>query len=205
MKKGSLLLISVTGAVVIVALWLCWLLRPSSLAPVPAVTSFGWSPPGPQPKLLTTKLWVGDQELVVEVARQPSEIYTGLMFRTNLSSNEGMIFVLPVSQQARFYMRNTLIPLSCAYLDDEGVILEVHDMNPRDETTIASRSANVRFVIEANQGWFEQHHIGPGVLVATERGKLPGLLHNPPLNLQDRAMNLHWPNSWTAGCRPLSI
>src|SRR6185436_5555262 len=108
MKKTRLLLIPIT-AVAVVALALLWLLRSASTQPTPPLITSGWSPPGPQPMLRTTRLWVGAQELVAEVAREPSEIYTGLMFRTNLGLNEGMIFVLPVTQQAGFYMRNTLI------------------------------------------------------------------------------------------------
>jgi hypothetical protein len=49
-----------------------------------------------------------------------------------MAPNDAMLFLLPVAQQARFYMRNTLVPLSCAYMDDEGVILETHDMKPTD-------------------------------------------------------------------------
>lgn len=178
MKKRRLGLIWVNIAVVVVALALVWFGRGSGSPAIPAVPSLAWSPPGPQPKLHTIQLWIGSHQLEAEVAHEPAEIYTGLMFRTNLRFNEGMIFVLPVTQRAEFYMRNTLIPLSCAYLDDEGVILEVHDMKPRDETRIASKSANVRFVIEANRGWFQEHNVGPGFLVATERGKLAGLLRN---------------------------
>jgi uncharacterized membrane protein (UPF0127 family) len=122
------------------------------------------------------KLWVGPQELVAEVAARPVEIATGLMFRTNLAPNEAMLFLLPVPQRAKFYMRNTLIPLSCAYLDDEGVIQEIHDMKPNDETAILSGFANIRFVLEVNQGWFKANHISPGALMRTETGPLSELL-----------------------------
>jgi uncharacterized membrane protein (UPF0127 family) len=121
------------------------------------------------------KLYLGFGELVAEVARRPAEIMTGMMWRTNMGSNEAMLFLLPVPQQATFYMRNTLIPLSCAYIDNDGVILELHDMKPRDETSILSATANVRFVLEVNRGWFETNHIGPGTLIRTEKGELSGL------------------------------
>lgn len=61
-----------------------------------------------------------------------------MMSRTNMASNDAMLFLLPVPQQASFYMSNTLIPLSCAYNDD-GVILEIHDMKPRDERQFCPR------------------------------------------------------------------
>jgi hypothetical protein len=113
---------------------------------------------------------------MAEVASGKFELATGLMFRTNMAPNEAMLFLLPVAQQARFYMRSTFIPLSCAYMDDEGVILETHDMKPKDETLIPSASANVRFVLEVNRGWFEANHVNPGVLVRTDKGTLSKLL-----------------------------
>jgi uncharacterized membrane protein (UPF0127 family) len=124
------------------------------------------------------KLWLGSRELVAEVARTPSEVATGLMFRTNMAPNEAMLFMLALPQQAEFYMRNTLLPLSCAYMDDEGVILETHDMKPKDETAIPSKSREVRFVLEVNRGWFAVNHVGPGILVRTEKGALRDLLRN---------------------------
>jgi uncharacterized membrane protein (UPF0127 family) len=102
-----------------------------------------------------------------------------MMFRTNMATNEAMLFLLPAPQQASFYMRNTLIPLSCAYMDEEGAILEIHDMKPKDETPILSASSNIQFVLEVNQGWFEKKHIGPGALVRTEKGTLRMLLRAP--------------------------
>ena len=175
-QRKRLPILILIAAAAVLALAGLWLSRTPRSAP-PAAPA-GWSPPGPQAKLSTIRLWLGSQELVAEVARPPDEIHTGLMFRTTLASNEAMLFLLPVTQQAAFYMRNTLIPLSCAYLDDEGVILEIHDMKPKDETTILSASANVRYVVEANRGWFLEHHLGPGILVRTERGALAELLKN---------------------------
>jgi hypothetical protein len=97
---------------------------------------------------------------------------TGMMFRTNMSPNEAMLFLLPVPQQASFYMRNTLLPLSCAYINEEGTILEIHDMKPRDERLILSAATNIRFVLEVNRGWFETNHVGLGTLIGTEKGRL---------------------------------
>jgi len=152
-----------------------WLHRRPGSSPAPA--SPGWSPAGPQAKLQTVKLWLGTRELVAEVARSLPEINTGLMFRTHLGPDAAMLFLLPMTQQAAFYMRNTSIRLSCAYLDEEGVILELHDMKPLDESTILSAAPNIRFVIEVNRGWFETNHIGPGTLVRTDRGTLTDLLN----------------------------
>jgi uncharacterized protein len=125
-----------------------------------------------QPKLPTIKLWLGSQEIVAEVARTPAQLQTGMMFRESLGEEEGMLFVFSRAYQASFYMRNTILPLSCAYLDDEGVILEINSLVPREERPVVAKSDRVRFVLETRQGWFERHQIGPGVVVRTERGSL---------------------------------
>jgi len=126
----------------------------------------------PQPRLPTIKLWLGSQELVAEVARTQTEVATGMMFRKEMNENEAMLFVFAQPYQASFYMRNTLIPLSCAYIDTEGQILEIHDLKPRDETPVEAASANVRYVLETKQGWFDRNKIGVGTLVRTEAGSL---------------------------------
>lgn len=178
MNKRHVQLIVAAAALVLVAVLIY---RVSTVASTSTTSASGWSPPGPQAKLPAVKLWVGAQELVAEVARTPDEIATGLMFRTNLAPNEAMLFLLPVPQRAEFYMRNTLIPLSCAYMDDEGMIQEIHDMKPKDETSILSASANIRFVLEVNRGWFETNHINPGAPMRTERGALNQLLRREHL------------------------
>ena len=129
-------------------------------------------PTKPQPKLRTIKLWLGAEELITEVAAAEKEIITGMMFRTEIAENEGMIFILPGPQRASFWMKNTLIPLSCAYIDPEGNILEIHDMKPKDETPIPSASTRIQYVLEVKQGWFQRHNIKVGTQVRTERGTL---------------------------------
>ena len=127
----------------------------------------------PQPKLSTIKLWLGPQEILAEQALAPNEIQTGMMFRKEMAENEGMLFLLPDGPtQASFWMRNTLIPLSCAYIDPDGVILEIHDMKPLDETPIQAQTDRVQYVLEVKQGWFERNKVNVGMLVRTERGTL---------------------------------
>jgi uncharacterized membrane protein (UPF0127 family) len=125
-----------------------------------------------QPKLPTVKLWLGAEELNTEVARTLPQLQTGMMFRESMDEKEGMLFLLPFPQRASFYMRNTLIPLTCAYINAEGEILEIHDMKPKDETPILSATERILFVLETRQGWFERHKIGVGTEVRTERGSL---------------------------------
>lgn len=124
------------------------------------------------PKLATIKLWLGDQELNTEVARTPVELQTGMMFRTNMADNEAMLFVFARTFRASFYMRNTKVPLTAAYLDPDGVILELHDLQPLNERPEEADSDRVQFVLETPQGWFQRHHITTGAVVRTQYGAL---------------------------------
>lgn len=126
----------------------------------------------PQAKLPTIKVWLGDQELITEIASRPTEIATGMMFRTNMPENTAMIFVFGDAQPRSFYMRNCVVPLSAAYIAPDGTILEIIKLQPGDEVGVQSKSDNIQFVIEVPQGWFDRHNIAPGALVRTERGSL---------------------------------
>jgi uncharacterized membrane protein (UPF0127 family) len=146
--------------------------KPAGTARVASQTSA--KPKGdPQPKLPVLKLWVGTNAISAEIASTHQQISTGMMFRTNMAEMEGMLFVFPQAQQVAFYMRNTLVPLSCAYIDPEGTILELYDMEPLNEAPIPSKSSRIQYVLEMNQGWFERHNIGKGMVISTERGTLP--------------------------------
>jgi uncharacterized protein len=125
-----------------------------------------------QPRLTTLKVWLGAHELTAEVARTPRERETGMMFRTNIAENEGMLFVFPRPGQVAFWMKNVPIPLSCAYIDPDGVILELHDLEPHNESTVKADSYRIQFVLETARGWFERHGVGTGTVVRTERGTL---------------------------------
>lgn len=125
-----------------------------------------------QPRLQTIKLWVGDKELDTELALNLQQISTGMMFRTNMLETEGMLFVFVRPHQASFYMRNTLLPLSGAYIDPDGVIQEIHEMKPLDESPIPAKSDQIQYVLEVKQGWFERNKVPVGSVVRTERGTL---------------------------------
>lgn len=129
----------------------------------------------PQPRLQTVKLWLGTNEITAEVAHTMPQIMTGMMWRTNMAEMDGMLFVFGQPHRAQFWMRNTLLPLSCAYVDPEGAILELHDMKPRDESPIPAGSDQVQYVLEMNLGWFQRHNVTPGMLISTERGSLSKL------------------------------
>jgi uncharacterized membrane protein (UPF0127 family) len=118
------------------------------------------------------KLWIGSTEMETELALTPVQQMTGMMFRTNLPPNAGMLFPLPYTQRASFWMMNCPSPLSAAYIDPEGVIQEIHDLQPHNTNSVEAASANIRFVLETPRSWFETNHIGVGTLVRTERGTL---------------------------------
>ena len=130
------------------------------------------APSQAQPMLSTIKLWLGKEEITAEQALTPGQVQAGLMFRKEMPEDHGMIFVFSEPHRAAFWMRNTILPLTCAYIDSDGVILEIRDMRPLDESPITAASGNVQFVLEMNQGWFSRHQISKGAVVRTERGSL---------------------------------
>jgi uncharacterized membrane protein (UPF0127 family) len=99
--------------------------------------------------------------LQVEIARSDEEKQQGLMYRKSLADGWGMLFVFDRDQIMSFWMKNTLIPLSIAYIKSDGIIVEIRDMRPLDESPIRS-SRGVRYALEAPQGWFERAGVGAG-------------------------------------------
>ncbi len=116
---------------------------------------------GPQPRLPTVPLTAGMHVIQAELARSPQEQMVGMMFRTSMGQNEAMLFVNTDKDVRCFWMRNTLIPLTIAFIDDDGTIVNLADMKPRSEESHCS-SRPVRFALEMNQGWFAKRGIGPG-------------------------------------------
>ncbi|MCL2608758.1 MAG: DUF192 domain-containing protein [Treponema sp.] len=105
--------------------------------------------------------------LTVEVAASRQERATGLMHRRNLPDGRGMIFVFDRDEQLSFYMRNTLIPLSIAYIASDGRIAEIRDMHPLDLTPVVS-ARSVRYALEVPQGWFARENVRVGDLVMVD-------------------------------------
>jgi len=107
---------------------------------------------------------VGGVEVRVEIADDEAERSKGLMFRDSLPENDGMLFVYESERSLGFWMRNTLIPLDIAYIDGKGRIVDIQQMEPRDETTHLSK-ADAMYALEMNAGWFEAHDVGLGDVV----------------------------------------
>lgn len=115
----------------------------------------------PQMNLQRVKLTAGMHLLNVQVASTPEQRQTGLMFRKEMPQQEGMIFVFEQASQQCFWMKNTLLPLTAAFVADDGTIVNMADMKP--QTTDPHCSAEpVRYVLEMNKGWFAKKGIKAG-------------------------------------------
>lgn len=116
---------------------------------------------GPQLQLPRTKLNAGMHVLDVQLAQTPEQRQTGLMWRQDMPQHEGMLFVFEQAAQQCFWMRNTLIPLSAAFVGDDGTIVNIADMKPKSDDSHCSDKP-VRFVLEMNLGWFAKRQIKAG-------------------------------------------
>ncbi len=99
--------------------------------------------------------------LQIETADSPFKRSVGLMYRKNLEPDSGMLFVFPDSNQRSFWMKDTHIPLSIAYIDEKGIITNIENMNPLETIGVKS-SRPCRYALEVNQGWFEKNGISAG-------------------------------------------
>lgn len=115
----------------------------------------------PQPRLPTVQLGAGMHNIVAEVASTPAQRQIGMMMRTQMAPHEGMLFVFEQPARQCFWMRDTLLPLSIAFIEDDGRIVNTAEMQPRsDEAHCSARP--VRFALEMNRGWFDKRGIKPG-------------------------------------------
>jgi uncharacterized membrane protein (UPF0127 family) len=104
---------------------------------------------------------VGGSTVTVEIADDPDVRSRGLMNRDSLPEDHGMLFVYPEEQILSFWMRNTLIPLDIAFIDRNGFILEIQQMEPHDDASHASKQPAM-YALELRKGWFEDHGVEPG-------------------------------------------
>jgi uncharacterized membrane protein (UPF0127 family) len=115
-------------------------------------------------KFPVVQLSAGMHLIQAEVARTESQRQQGLMFRDQMKSNEGMIFLFGQPAGICMWMKNTLIPLSVAFLDTTGTIINIEEMK---EKTLDSHCATkpAAYALEMNAGWFKQHGIKPGMKI----------------------------------------
>lgn len=95
---------------------------------------------------------IGTTELQLQVAVNPIEQARGLMYREQLAPRHGMLFIFETAQQRSFWMRNTPLPLDLAYINTKGAVVEFHRLYPYDEIPVLSRSHNIKFALELQQG-----------------------------------------------------
>ena len=114
-----------------------------------------------QPPLDSAALQAGMHNIRAEVARTPLQRQAGLMFRRQMAAHEGMLFVFDAPERQCFWMKNTPLPLSIAFITDDGSIVNIADMQPLSEASHCSAQP-VRFALEMNQGWFAKRGIKPG-------------------------------------------
>ena len=104
--------------------------------------------------------------------RSLTEIATGLMFRPEIGPDDGMLFVFGRPHRTEFYMKNVQFDIAAAYIDPEGVILEIVQLKKQIETPVPSKADNVQFVLETAPDFFSRNGLGPGTLIRTKRGSL---------------------------------
>jgi uncharacterized membrane protein (UPF0127 family) len=113
-------------------------------------------------ELPSATISINGYTLKVELATNPSARHCGLSNREELPKNQGMLFVYPTARPLTFWMKGTHIPLSIAFLDESGKIINIYKMPPNqtDEHYASSRPA--KYALEVNQGWFQAHRIEIG-------------------------------------------
>lgn len=138
--------------------------RPFPLAPLVALlaTLATTLAVAQQPQQLpTVTLTAGMHNVQAQVAASPDQRQIGLMYRREMPTNEGMLFIFEDASRQCFWMRNTLLPLSIAFIADDGTIVNLADMKPMTEDSHCSGKP-VRYALEMNAGWFAKRGIGPG-------------------------------------------
>jgi uncharacterized membrane protein (UPF0127 family) len=138
-------------AAVIVALWVCLTLTTTRADGAEQQAS----------SLRTIPLTLGNHKIVAEVAETDEQRMRGLMYRFSLRPDQGMIFVFAQPQQLGFWMKNTFVPLSIAFIDSQGRILNIEDMAPQTEATHPSRGLAL-YALEMRKGWFRDHGLQAG-------------------------------------------
>lgn len=118
-----------------------------------------------QPELPIRPLSAGIYLIQAEMATTGQERELGLMYRTELPDNHGMAFVFDYPAVQCMWMKNTLIPLSVAFMDAQGRILNIEEMAPQTLTDHCSKG-NVVYALEMGPGWFSRRHIKPGTVIS---------------------------------------
>jgi uncharacterized membrane protein (UPF0127 family) len=145
--------------------WLPAACRTAFAAPLlAALCAHGASAQQDGSSLPTVELSAGIHLIHAELADTDSARMRGLMFRRTLAPNHGMLFFFDEAASHCMWMRNTLLPLSVAFIDDKGVIVNIEEMKAQTDDTHCARQA-VRTALEMDAGWFKAHGLGPGTAI----------------------------------------
>jgi uncharacterized protein len=141
------------------------LIRPSCLLTVVLISCVALIRPSHAEVSFTrAALHIGMYRIDAEVADNDAERQQGLMFRKSMPGNAGMLFVFPIARPHCFWMKNTPLPLSIAFIDDTGRIINIEDMKPQtEESHCAAKPA--RYALEMNKGWFKDKGFKAGAKV----------------------------------------
>ncbi len=112
----------------------------------------------------TANIMVGQTSMTVELAADPEQRSLGLMHRDSIPQNEGMLFLYTEESKRSFWMKNTRIPLSIAFANEDGKIMRIADMTPLDQNATKSLYPS-KYALEVNRGWFAEHGIETGMLI----------------------------------------
>ena len=126
----------------------------------------------PQMNLPVVQLQAGMHNIRAQVAATVQQRATGLMHRREMPQHEGMLFVFEQATVQCFWMKNTLLPLSIAFLADDGTVVNIEEMKPQALDSHCSDKP-VRYVLEMNQGWFAKRGVKPGTKLSGELFKAP--------------------------------
>ena len=128
-----------------------------------------WANPGMAQEQIAptenTTLHVGAHTIQAEVANSEEERQRGLMYRRKLANNSGMLFIFEQKNAYCFWMRNTFMPLSIAFLVDDGTIINIENMLPQTDTNHCAK-APVRYALEMSQGWFAKKGVRTGAKIS---------------------------------------
>jgi uncharacterized protein len=120
-----------------------------------------------QMNLPRVRLSAGMHQIDAQVAQTPDQRATGLMFRKEMPQHEGMLFAFEQPSVQCFWMQNTLLPLTAAFVTDDGTVVNLADMEPQTTASHCSEKP-VRYVLEMNRGWFAKKGIKPGMKLTGE-------------------------------------
>lgn len=140
------------------------LFRIAILLPVTLGGSAACAASPANPALPQVTLRIAGRPVVAEVAATEQERATGLMFRRSLAADHGMVFVFGTPQRVCMWMKNTLVPLSVAFIGGDGRIVNLADMQPLSEAVHCSDGA-VRYALEMPLHWFARHGVRPGAAI----------------------------------------